>query len=71
MNFLCERCGHRYEIDFRSFTPECPCCGSGAAQLQVTPNEHIDHHPDRAFPELLVSDALLFLGALWFISGCD
>ena len=81
MNFLCERCGTKYEIDFRSFTPECPRCGSGAAQLQMTPNGRIDHvdddnlchrdtsEADRGLRDLPVSDVLLFLGALWLITN--
>ena len=66
MNFVCERCGHRYEIDFISYMPECPRCQSSAAEYD---DGSCRNHPDRALPELLVSDALLFLGALWLITG--
>ena len=68
MNFLC-KCGATFGINFISYIPECPRCGSGAPQLQMARNEDSDHHADRALRDLPVSETLLFLGALWLITN--
>ncbi len=80
MNFLCLSCGATFGINFISYMPECPRCGSGAA---MAPNENIGHvdddnlchsdtsTPDRAFRDVRVGEELLFLGAWMVFLDCS
>ena len=83
MNFLC-KCGATFGINFISYMPECPRCGSDAA---MAPNENIGHvdddnlchrdtsvptsFPDRALRDAPADEELLFLAAWMVFVDCS